>query len=474
MTTLGPLEVVANAADGIIYNTSAAAWATARAAASGTAYDNGADMQIAVDFVTPNYQISRGFEAFDFSGFPAGDVVDSAFVTLTRKGNIIGSVGDLFLCASTPANKSDISGGDFDQVGDTKFTGAITFAAADTPTDFALTPAGLAYLAAGAVISFGIRAKADIENSAPGADQGCFLHSKEASTAAYRPKFTVVHHTPGQPIAGSASVGLAGEGAIRAKNPLAGSSTFNLQGIGASAAKNPLGGSGTLGVTSVGDIEIKNPLSGVGLLTFVGSGSITALIPSEPIAGSATLDFAGFGEAAAKNPLSGGATLGFVGSGAATAKNPVGGIASLELSGSGAAIAKNPIGGSWSFGITANGVLTAANPLGGSGLLTLQGSGLIDVDNPVTQPIGGSATVDFVGHGAVGATNPLSGAGGLGFVGSGALSAVNQIGGFSSIAFSGSGSGRSSRRPLKVHSSADKITRGVVRVVIRSSVTRRR
>jgi hypothetical protein len=156
--------------------------------------------------ITNRYQnISRSFFGFDTSDIGAGEAVSAATLVLTgrEKNDHTGSSFTYNIVSADPASNTAIVAGDYDSVGDTKFSDTdISHSSASTSgtNSWAFNSAGIAYIKVDEPSFFaGRETTYDLADSSPGwtangNDGGFNVHSAEQAGAAdQRPTLTVTH-----------------------------------------------------------------------------------------------------------------------------------------------------------------------------------------------------------------------------------------------------------------------------------------
>jgi hypothetical protein len=151
-------------------------------------------------------EIRRSIFLFDTSSIPDGDTVDSATLSLSgsSKNDDLVVTPDLNIYSSAPASNTALVAGDYDSLGGTAFSTAITYANLSTTgyNDFALNATGLLAITKTGVSKFGGRnANKDVANSAPAwtsnLDAGFIVYmAEEVAAGDQRPKLVVTHTSP--------------------------------------------------------------------------------------------------------------------------------------------------------------------------------------------------------------------------------------------------------------------------------------
>ena len=160
-----------------VYTTgSGVAWGTLVAAAGTAAVDTGSPnniIRMRGDNVLNQFvDLWRGIFLFDTSALGAGSTVDSATLSLwgTSKADALVATPNINIYSSAPASNTALAAGDFDSLGSTAFSTAITYDnwSVTAYNDFALNASGLTNISKTAVSKFGARnVNYDVANSAP-------------------------------------------------------------------------------------------------------------------------------------------------------------------------------------------------------------------------------------------------------------------------------------------------------------------
>lgn len=151
-------------------------------------------------------EIRRSIFLFDTASIPDADTVDSAILSLSgqSKNDDLAVTPNLNIYSSAPASNTALVAGDYDSLGSTAFSTAITYANLSTTgfNDFALNADGLAQISKTGVSKFGGRnANYDVANVAPAwtsnLDSGFVYYTAEEIAAGdQRPKLVVTHTAP--------------------------------------------------------------------------------------------------------------------------------------------------------------------------------------------------------------------------------------------------------------------------------------
>lgn len=160
------------------------------------------DVRIRADTGTNNWRdIQRGIVLFDTSTLPDTDTINSATMSVYGQ-NIINTLSGtgLNIYSSTPASNTAIANEDYDQLGTTAFSSAISTGAISTTAynDFVLNASGLAGISKTSVSKFGARESSfDAPNSSPtwgsGLDFLVQFYSADQAGTTSDPKLVVVH-----------------------------------------------------------------------------------------------------------------------------------------------------------------------------------------------------------------------------------------------------------------------------------------
>lgn len=117
-------------------------------------------------------QIVRSFFLFDTSALTASATISNAVLSLrgTSKADNSAITPDLNIYSSAPASNTALVGGDYDSIGSTAFSTAITYASYSTTgyNDFTLNASGISNISKTSISKFGARnASYDAANVAP-------------------------------------------------------------------------------------------------------------------------------------------------------------------------------------------------------------------------------------------------------------------------------------------------------------------
>lgn len=149
--------------------------------------------------------LNRGIVLFDTSSIPDANTTDSSTLSLfgTAKADPFTNTPNINVYSSAPASNTDCVAGDYDSLGSTAFSTAITFANWSTTAynDFALNSSGLANISKTGVSKFGIRnANYDVAAVAPtwGSNDRSYMEGyfAEQTGTANDPKLVVTHSAP--------------------------------------------------------------------------------------------------------------------------------------------------------------------------------------------------------------------------------------------------------------------------------------
>lgn len=188
---------------GVSWATLVAGVGTGAADAGGTAYA----FYFHAGTTSPNFdEIRRSIFLFDTQNIPDMDTIDSAILSLSgsSKDDALAATPDLNIYSSAPASNTAVVSGDYDSLGSTPFSTAITYANLSTTgfNDFALNADGLAQISKTGVSKFGARnANKDVANTAPAwtsnLDSGFIVYmAEEVAAGDQRPKLVVTHTAP--------------------------------------------------------------------------------------------------------------------------------------------------------------------------------------------------------------------------------------------------------------------------------------
>jgi hypothetical protein len=186
------------------------AWSTLIAAAGDTSRDNFSDESM---FMWHEAQVSNQFSnlyrniiLFDTSKIPDTDSVDSATLSVYGTGKADGSSNapSINIYSSNPASNTALANGDFDSLGSTPFSTAITYSGWSTSgyNDFTLNASGVAAITNSGVSKFGVRnANYDAAGVAPTWTAPCTSHyingyMADQSGTANDPKLIVQRTAP--------------------------------------------------------------------------------------------------------------------------------------------------------------------------------------------------------------------------------------------------------------------------------------
>lgn len=199
--------------DGYAGNNTPATWATIRAAAGNFSSDTTASTLLGWDTSggggTPFAYMYRAFFLFDTSAIADGDTIDSATLSIygISKADPVSNTPDINIYASTPASNTAIINTDFQQVGSTAFSTAITYASYSTTgyNDFALNASGLSAVTKTGVSKFSARnANKDVAAVSPSTSASGFTgfngYYADQTGTANDPQLVVVH-TASAPVA---------------------------------------------------------------------------------------------------------------------------------------------------------------------------------------------------------------------------------------------------------------------------------
>ena len=160
------------------------------------------DVRITADTGSGNWKsLQRGIVLFDTSTLPDTDTINSATMSVYGQ-NIINTLSGtgLNIYSSTPASNTAIANEDYDQLGTTAFSSAISTGAISTTAynDFVLNASGLAGISKTSVSKFGARESSfDAPNSSPtwGSELDFLVqfYSADQAGTTNDPKLVVVH-----------------------------------------------------------------------------------------------------------------------------------------------------------------------------------------------------------------------------------------------------------------------------------------
>lgn len=192
--------------DGMVQNNSTVtAWATLRAAASGTVFDytgtiNGTAGEC-YDGVPTNYEVLRHFFPFDTSSLPDTDVVSSATLTIFSQ-SWTGTAENVGIVQTSQASNTQLSTADFNTCGalNTPTEGATRQTPSSTDTtanDFVLNASGISWISTTGYTNLGMRTASDIDNVDPVLTRHYFsCYDSDQSGTSLDPKLVVVHAAP--------------------------------------------------------------------------------------------------------------------------------------------------------------------------------------------------------------------------------------------------------------------------------------
>jgi hypothetical protein len=201
-----------NSVDGrALHNEDLLTWATLVAAA-GTWGDANVAFEGVIDIRSSATSdrwrvIQRGIFLFDTSSLPDDAEISAATLSLfgAGKADSLGIIPDVNIYSSNPASNTDVVAGDYDSLGSTAFSTAITYANWVVPgyNDFTLNSSGIAAISKTGISKFGTRnANYDVSETAPSwtSDTYSFLRSYFAEQGSgYEPKLVVTYSVPWQP-----------------------------------------------------------------------------------------------------------------------------------------------------------------------------------------------------------------------------------------------------------------------------------
>ncbi len=189
--------------DGRLYQTGTNATWAALVAGTGTgALDNGVDgeyIQITAGNSSGKFNLLQR-AILVFAGLPENATVISATLSITGNAKLdnLGCTPDIAIYSAAPNSNTELVAGDFDSMGTDKFSDAITYADWSTSSDnhFVFNAAGLAYIAAGGTVRFGVRnANYDVAGVTPPwvNEKNSYLAGYFAEHATADPYLTVIY-----------------------------------------------------------------------------------------------------------------------------------------------------------------------------------------------------------------------------------------------------------------------------------------
>jgi len=201
-------------------------WANLVAAAGNAAQDDATTIYTYRfnSYTTQWTLLYRSIFLFDTSGLDDAATITGAVLSIRGQGKVdqLGVTPDINIYSSAPASNTALAAGDFDSLGTTAFSTAITYNGWETNNynDFTLNAAGLAAIPVDGVAKFGARnASYDVSGTEPSwsASKGAYLTNYSSEQGAgYKPKLVVTYTMPR--VAGkknySNSVSLIRNGAI--------------------------------------------------------------------------------------------------------------------------------------------------------------------------------------------------------------------------------------------------------------------
>lgn len=185
-------------------------WSTIRSASSGTtgdAHDSNTS-RVAIYIYTPNTSgdawgaLHRSFYLFDTSAITDSDTISSATVSLygSGKSDSLSITPNINIYSSTPASNTSLVEEDYDQVGTTAFSTAVTYSGWSTTgyNDFAFNSDGLAAVNAVGISKFSARnANYDVSGTVPthsvSGDSYVSTYYADQAGTTQDPKLVVVH-----------------------------------------------------------------------------------------------------------------------------------------------------------------------------------------------------------------------------------------------------------------------------------------
>lgn len=191
------------------YTGSDLTWAQAHDSGGAFAVDNDADAWCIVLYTSANsnywLSLGRSIFLFDTSSLPDEATISAATLSVmtgSGKNDPAGWAPDVNVYSSAPASNTAVVAGDFDSLGTTPFSTAITYAnwaATGNYNDFALNSDGLSAISKTGVSKFGLRnANYDVANSAPtwsaSKTANLDVYYAEKGTG-YKPKLVVTYTT---------------------------------------------------------------------------------------------------------------------------------------------------------------------------------------------------------------------------------------------------------------------------------------
>lgn len=199
--------------DGYVYQSSTNVDWSALIADVGSAFNDSATttyMGEVAGTTTDKWNILyRAIYLFDTSGLDDSAIISAATLSLRGQGKFSGNAvayPNMNIYSSNPASNTELAAGDYDSLGSTAFSTAITYANWLTTTtfnDFALNASGLAAITVSGVSKFGTRSpNYDVAASAPtwvSSDSSNLRAWSSEKGAGYKPKLVVTYTVPSAP-----------------------------------------------------------------------------------------------------------------------------------------------------------------------------------------------------------------------------------------------------------------------------------
>lgn len=184
------------------------AWAALVASAGTGAADSNATVYgtyINSDTSTPFWKhLYRGIVLFDSSAIGVGKIVTAATLSLygSSKADDLSITPDLNIYSSAPASNTSLASGDYNSLGSTAFSSAITYSDYSVTgfNDFVLNSSGIANIPVDGISKFGVRnANYDVAANAPSWTQSLtsrlLFYGSEQGTG-FKPKLVLTYSIP--------------------------------------------------------------------------------------------------------------------------------------------------------------------------------------------------------------------------------------------------------------------------------------
>jgi hypothetical protein len=147
--------------------------------------------------------LTRSIFLFDTSSIPDSNSIDDATLSIygyDKTNSFSGDEPNINIYSSNPASNTALEAGDFDSLGETAFSTAITYTSFSTAgyNNFTLNASGIAAVSKTSVTKLGGRnANYDVANTSPiwasGADMNILVYFAEQTGTSQDPKLTVTH-----------------------------------------------------------------------------------------------------------------------------------------------------------------------------------------------------------------------------------------------------------------------------------------